>query len=702
MIPLVNILDNKWTDLMKKPNRKQQSGAKYSRTYNDNNIITFDTETTSIIENDKKYSFVYIAMLCVNGYTLYCRNLTDFRRFLDIYNDENAINVIYVHNLGFDFAFLQNVIEFDSVFARNAHKPIFARFKNWEFRCSYFLSQMSLANVGKYYDLPHAKFVNGLNYHKRRHTETELTDIEEDYCELDILVLYDYIKYELKRNGGKYRNIPYTQTGYVRKFILQNAKKDKQYYNLRNIVERTKPDLRLYEVFEKCYAGGYTHANFMAVTCGLFTNVKSYDITSSYPGVMVRCLFPMGKFREICRNFDYYLQRPEKYCCVGRFRIDNITAKSDLCYISQHKIIRGTLKNGAVSNGRLFKADSLEMYLTNVDVSTINMMYNCSITPLEMWAATADYLPKTIVKSILELYGNKTKLKGIEEQKPLYLASKQMVNSVYGMSVFNPFCDDIVYNSGEWETEEATPEKLWKYYDNRKTILPYQWGVFVTAWARQKLCNIASKIGNDVLYMDTDSIKFIGEHDHYFEEDNAVIHAENLKAAKHFDFDFELFAPADKKHNVHELGLWDFEYKYKSFKVLGAKRYCYTLYAKDAIKNGYKPNEIFPVVAGCPTHAMRTWLKLHDCNALLKPFKLNIILGTSESCKNTVHYHANHDIDIPVTDYTGKTHIEHIGYGVCLESATFDMSLCTDYLLFLEGFAVTDKKALIRKGVISE
>lgn len=414
------------------PVRRGNKNVKYSRCYNDNNVLTFDTETTSIIDGDNKYSFVYLAMLFVNDNVYYMRDLNVFKQWLDKYDTPGTINVIYVHNLGFDFAFLQNVLDFDTVFARTSHKPIFARYKSWEFRCSYFLSQMSLHNVGKYYDLPHAKLIDGLDYRKRRHSKTVLTPLELKYAELDVTVLADYVKYMLKQNGGKYKKIPYTQTGFVRRFILENAKRDKQYYKLRDIVERTRPDLHLYEMFEKCYTGGYTHANFMAVSIGLYRNVKSYDISSSYPSVMCSRRFPVGRFKEICANYDYYLSRPEKYSCVGRFKLTNVHAKTDLCFISQHKVIRGTMVHGQVSNGRVYCADSLEIYLTNVDVDTVKMMYECTIEPLEMWAAKCDYLPKTIVKSILELYKNKTKLKGVTEQHALYLASKQMINSVYG------------------------------------------------------------------------------------------------------------------------------------------------------------------------------------------------------------------------------------------------------------------------------
>lgn len=694
MHPLENfIAHNLGAVEINKPSRKGQENTKYSRTYNNNNIFTFDTETTTINYDGKKYGFVYIAMLSVNGVVYYCRDLNVFKQFLDMYDTPGTINVIYVHNLGFDFTFLQNVLNFETVFARNAHKPIFARYKSWEFRCSYFLSQMSLANVGKYYKLPHAKLIDALNYRKIRHTKTPLTELEEDYAEKDCLVLHDFIQYELNRNGGKYRNIPYTQTGYVRKYILEQAKNDKEYWKLRDLVKRTRPSLELYEIFEKCYTGGYTHANFMAVASGLYTNVKSYDFTSSYPAVMCRCKFPMGKFRKICTNFNFYLRQPDKYCSVGRFKLTNIHAKTKLCYISQHKIIKNTLVNGVCSNGRLFKADSLEIWLTNIDIDTVKMMYNCEIEPLEMWACTADYLPHTIVKSVLELYGNKTTLKGIDTQYILYLASKQMVNSVYGMSVFNPYCDDIIYNNGEWETDAATPEKLWKYYDNKNTILPYQWGLFVTALARNKLCNIAQKIGNNVLYMDTDSIKFVGDYDYLFTENNVQIHNENLEASKHFQLSFDYFAPKDIKGNVHELGLWDYEHTYKSFKVLGAKRYCYTLPGD---------HKIYPVVAGCPTTALQQYLMLHDCNALLKPFTLGLNLNTKESQKNTITYHDNVNIDVPVTDYLGNTHTEHIGYGAAIEPTTFDMSLSDDYFKFLTGYAVTDKRALIRAGTMCE
>ena len=37
-----------------------------------------------------------------------------------------------------------------------------------------------------------------------------------------------------------------------------------------------------------------------------------------------------------------------------------------------------------------------------------------------------------------------------------YLKSKEMINSVYGMTVTNPLRDEIIYNGLEWESNPPT------------------------------------------------------------------------------------------------------------------------------------------------------------------------------------------------------------------------------------------------------
>ena len=55
------------------------------------------------------------------------------------------------------------------------------------------------------------------------------------------------------------------------------------------------------------------------------------------------------------------------------------------------------------------------------------------------------YLPKDLILAILELYKNKTELKGVAEKIIEYFVSKGMLNAVYGMSVTDPCKDENIY-----------------------------------------------------------------------------------------------------------------------------------------------------------------------------------------------------------------------------------------------------------------
>lgn len=72
-------------------------------------------------------------------------------------------------------------------------------------------------------------------------------------------------------------------------------------------------------------------------------------------------------------------------------------------------------------------------------------------------------------------------------------------------------------------------------------------------------------VGKDVVYCDTDSVKYINNHDDIFERfnDDAVALAKKYGA----------FA-IDPKGKTQYMGIWDDDGKYKRFKTLGAKKYC--------------------------------------------------------------------------------------------------------------------------------
>ena len=75
-------------------------------------------------------------------------------------------------------------------------------------------------------------------------------------------------------------------------------------------------------------------------------------------------------------------------------------------------------------------------------------------------------------------------------------------------------------------------------------------------------------VGNDVIYCDTDSIKYIGDHEEDFEKENNIIRA---KAEECGAFAY------DRKGNKKYMGVWekDGTGEFYEFRTLGAKKYVY-------------------------------------------------------------------------------------------------------------------------------
>jgi hypothetical protein len=112
------------------------------------------------------------------------------------------------------------------------------------------------------------------------------------------------------------------------------------------------------------------------------------------------------------------------------------------------------------------------------------------------------------------------------------------------------------------ESFDKSVEELVEKYQ-KTGWLPYQWGVYITCYARLKLERGLHSIPyEDFIYCDTDSIKFMGDHSAAFEELNKLYRDER-------------FAATDTRGNVHYLGVWEPDATYTKFKTMGAKKYCY-------------------------------------------------------------------------------------------------------------------------------
>lgn len=519
-------------------------------------VCAFDIETTNI---DKyKQSIMYIWQFQIDDKVTvigrYWSEFVDFyNRLNDIFTEANL--VVLVHNLSFEFQWLKSVIPIDKVFAMSDRKVLYFLSGSMEFRCTYLHSNMSLEKYLEKMNVQDKK-VKGFDYKKKRYAWTELTDDELLYCINDVRGLVQAYKYEMLKDGDTLITVPYTSTGYVRRIFKKSLTKG--HYWIKSLL----PDLEVFNGLRHAFRGGNTHANRYNAN-RLLENVYSYDISSSYPAVLLTEKYPMQFKRRSTDKLKQSL-RLGKACLIHLY-MRNVRLKDDaipIPYIAKGKCI--ICNNAELDNGRVLGADIIELWITEIDLKIIVNQYDFDYQVLDLFIASKRRLPKVFIKLLFDMYKNKTMLKGAGDDYS-YNKYKNMVNSVYGLTVQNPCKEHYDFIDGVLDiNRDETMEDLIRRYQ-RKGWLPYQWGVWCTAYARLKLQEGIDAIPKDnIVYVDTDSVKFIGDYGKRLEELNKKYLVE------------EYGAP-DRNGEVHYIGIYENETRkpYKYFKTLGAKKYAY-------------------------------------------------------------------------------------------------------------------------------
>lgn len=536
-------------------------------------VFNYELDPKSYVEVDK-IGVMYIWQFSINESVLFGRTLPELLEFLQSLRKQIPIGriIVYIHNLSYEFQFLRNIINDFEVFARKPRHPMKAVSKslNIEFRCSLMLTNMSLEKLPGALSLPVFKQVGKLDYNVLRLPCTPLTDDELLYCEYDCIVLYYAIE-KYKKEYGSVHNIPLTQTGKLRRIVKKIYKNNTSYYRkLSKILPVTYSEFNL---LCSAYSGGYTHAN--ALYAGeILENVYSYDITSSYPTVMVAEKFPMSRFipsrirdiRDLKSDTGYIID----------ITFENLQAIISCTYLSKSKAKE--IYDCIEDNGRVVTAKKARYIITDVDLKIIEQAYKFTYTINGCYSAYMERLDTSLVKYILQLYSDKTTYKDVEGKEELYKRSKEYINSMYGMAVTNMIRDDVEFGV-DWTIKPLTisdvEDKLIKLTKRGKTFMNYSWGVWVTAYARYNLWSVILKMHNDVVYTDTDSIKFINKNNiEYFNEYNKEITNKLMNAVEYHELSEDLINPKDPKGRSRPLGVYDKEPTYDKFITLGAKKYC--------------------------------------------------------------------------------------------------------------------------------
>ena len=659
------------------------------------------------------YAFVF----GLNGKVIFGR---DWKDFLDIcaklqsaygLNEKRRL-AVYVHNFAFEFQWFRMILHWLDVFATDDRKPIRALTSfGIEFRDSYILSGMSLEstakNLTKYKIM---KLKGDLDYSLPRHSRTILNPDEWHYIENDGLSLMAFVQETIELNHNNICNIPMTKTGYVRKYMKNQCYhggnaghgarrkiKTRDYQKYKNLMENMKLSSEEYILAVEEFQGGFTHGNNFNVGL-IFDEVTSYDLTSAYPSAMVLERYPMGMGTRLESPTNEIVEKYlNLYACLFRVKIWGIYTRyrgDNFLSFSKCRNVQGE----ELDNGRIICADYLETTMTEIDLEIIKAFYKFDkIEFSDFWYYPRGYLPTNYIKGILKLYSDKTRLKDVEGMEVEYQVSKGMINGVYGMSVTSVDMVNHKYKDGTWYNETPSLEEtLEKYNESPNRFSSYLWGIFTTCHVRKLIARSIIELGDDYIYADTDSVKFIHaeKHKRFFDEFNERIMKKIELSARVNNLPIELYKPKTKKGSEKPIGLFDYEYTAKRFKTLGAKRYFVEYH--EPHKLGEYETRYSLTISGVNKFVAVPQLEKRAKNEkrdIFDYFEIGFEFDEDMAGKNLRTY-CDKEIKGYLTDWRGKKFHYHEYSFIHLEPTTYKLTTTEEYyqMIYLDAFERLERR----------
>lgn len=571
-----------------------RAGRGENFTYNDV-IFTADTETSKTRPDRFDSTGHYVpsenivvawtfSAVCDRGNicTVYGSRPSDFCAFLFELQDalKGDKTYIFFHNLAYDWTFLElflfQYFDFpEKQLNTKAHYPISIEFSNGIIlRDSLIIAQKRLEKWADELEVEHRKAVGKWDYNRFRDQSGNFTEDELQYIEQDTLALAECLeKLRAKLHKHVY-SIPMTCTGILREETRKEGRKNRA----RDKFLRVAPSFTLYETkLLPGYHGGYVHNNRHAAGWIQDGGPVCRDFASSYPFRMLVDLFPGERFRQLPDqlNVREILENADNTAFIFNFYAENIRLRDPdfpMPMLQLSKCIKSV--NAITDNGRIRTADAVDIVLTEIDLKLLHRYYTFDgAVCYDVWAAHKTRLPRWFRDLVYRCYMDKTMLKGGDPVE--YSLAKARLNSLYGMTVQRSCRPEIVEHfkdgdghlQGDYsENREDTEEKYQDYLNNENSILPYQWGVWVTAYAMEALFDLGECVSGSGtwLYSDTDSVYCVGW-------DNEKVNAynerqkERLKAAG--------YGPVIKDGREYWPGVAEIDGEYKEFIGLHSKCY---------------------------------------------------------------------------------------------------------------------------------
>ena len=525
---------------------------------------------------------------------------------------EMLLAVGYIHNLSYDVSYLLPMIAerwgIKRILATAPHKIIVIEAGCWIIRCSYRLSNRSLAKWGKDLGTEHRKKVGLIDYGKRRYPDSKLYRDDWIYQFYDTLVLEECVLKQMESEHDTLMTIPLTSTGYIRRDGRKRAEKAKHWKNF----QRTRLDVGTYKDLRFAFSGGLTHGNrfYIGQTVDIPGNLGRHrDERSMYPSMLTLPLFPIGPWTlyyeyepGVRCTWDEVGELAKENCCLITAIIRGAELKKGhtLPYLQQSKCLLGSAGSyhaNVLDNGRVIKCSGATcVTFTELDWDIINRQYDFSEEPQivrvrysqrghipEYLRELVDsyYYGKTSKKDILEEFrANDASDSDIQDAETSLTKSKNGLNGIYGMCATDIVRLEWSLDETSWKwshpflSDELIEEKLDIYYGSRNSYMMYQIGVYVTAAARSRIVRSYELIGpENFLYGDTDSIFYIStpEIEAKLEAENQRRYDESIENGYYIEYKGQKFTynsfDLEKDHGKPE--------SFGAFRFLHAKAYAY-------------------------------------------------------------------------------------------------------------------------------
>lgn len=182
-------------------------------------------------------------------------------------------------------------------------------------RDTYLISNKSIKNLGKQYNLPKLEY----DYEQTRLYRYDIDDTDRKYNERDNVIAMTYLQ-ELIDILPQYHDItkiPLSSTQHSKNICKYNKSvnykpegKKADLYTLHNFLSKSYniPNFKLYRDFFNASGGGLIGVNPL-YTGKWLHNVHSFDIKSAHPGQFYNKVFPQGSTIREVNNYDWIMKK---------------------------------------------------------------------------------------------------------------------------------------------------------------------------------------------------------------------------------------------------------------------------------------------------------------------------------------------------------------------------------------------------------